>query len=64
MSCYNKVFAFVSVLVIIFCTSCALNGETSTTSNTTALQKIPMCAGKLHILKIIKRVILAGGNLW
>lgn len=35
----NKVFAFVFVLVIIFCTSCASNEETSTTSTTTALEK-------------------------
>ena len=39
MSCHNKVFAFVSILVIIFCTSCATNGETSTTSNTSAFLK-------------------------
>mgnify|MGYP007067132745 CR=1 FL=1 len=35
----NKVFAFVSVLVIILCTSCASNEETSTAPTTTALEK-------------------------
>ena len=49
MSCHNKVFAFVSVLVIIFCTSCVSNEETSTTSNTTALEKdIYVCREIAH----------------
>ena len=38
MSCHNKLFAFVSVLVIIFCTSCASDEEVSKASKT-ALQK-------------------------
>ncbi len=49
MSYHNKVFAFVSVLVIIFCTSCVSNEETSTTSNTTALEKdIYVCREIAH----------------
>ncbi len=39
MSRHNKVLAFMSVLVIIFCTSCVSNEEISKTSNTTVLEK-------------------------